>query len=87
MTRFLPFVCVLMAVADAVVGADQARTNDVAFTAACDGTEQRYVQMLPADYEAGQPHDLLIALHGHGVTKGSVMVYCHPFRGMTKSHD
>jgi arylsulfatase A-like enzyme/predicted esterase len=40
--------------------------QDITFTASCDGTEQRYVQMLPADYRPGQPCDLLIALHGHG---------------------
>jgi pimeloyl-ACP methyl ester carboxylesterase len=46
--------------------ADQLQSTDVAFTAACDGTEQRYVLMLPAGFKADQPHDLLIALHGHG---------------------
>jgi dipeptidyl aminopeptidase/acylaminoacyl peptidase len=42
------------------------RIRDVAFTAACDGTEQRYVLLLPAGFKPGQRHDLLIALHGHG---------------------
>jgi pimeloyl-ACP methyl ester carboxylesterase len=55
-----------MAVGVATAGADQAQTTDVAFTAACDGTEQRYVLMLPAGFKADQSHDLLIALHGHG---------------------
>ena len=55
----------------ASLGAVRGETNgvlitDVAFTAACDGTEQRYVLLLPAGFKAGQPHDLLIALHGHG---------------------
>lgn len=39
---------------------------DVAFTATLDQSEQRYVLLLPVDYQAGQPRDLLIALHGHG---------------------
>ncbi|MFA6243580.1 MAG: alpha/beta fold hydrolase [Candidatus Hydrogenedentales bacterium] len=39
---------------------------DVAFTAQVDGTEQRYVVVLPADFKADAPHDVLIALHGHG---------------------
>ncbi len=43
-----------------------ARMTDVAFTAACDGTEQRYVVILPGDFKPGEPRDLLIALHGHG---------------------
>ena len=41
-------------------------TRDIAFTAQCDGTEQRYVLVLPADFQPGEPHDVLIALHGHG---------------------
>lgn len=39
---------------------------DVAFTATFDESEQRYVLLLPEDYEVGQTRDLLIALHGHG---------------------
>ncbi len=45
---------------------DQIQIKDVAFTATCDGTEQRYVRMLPGGFQPGQPCDLLIALHGHG---------------------
>jgi pimeloyl-ACP methyl ester carboxylesterase/N-formylglutamate amidohydrolase len=44
----------------------EAVVEDVAFKAECDGSEQRYVQNLPAGFDAGQPHDVLIALHGHG---------------------
>lgn len=39
---------------------------DRAFTAEVDHTEQRYVLLLPADFQPDVPHDLLIALHGHG---------------------
>ena len=39
---------------------------DVVFTAACDGTEQRYVMLLPDRFNSGRPHDILVALHGHG---------------------
>ncbi|MBX7259550.1 MAG: alpha/beta hydrolase, partial [Candidatus Hydrogenedentes bacterium] len=39
---------------------------DVSFTATEDGTEQRYVVVLPTDFKADAPHDVLIALHGHG---------------------
>lgn len=67
MKRILLLVLAIVGHLGAVTaGADPARTNDVVFTAACDGTEQRYVLMLPAGFEPGQPHDLLIALHGHG---------------------
>jgi len=42
------------------------QTIDIAFTATIDGTEQRYVLMIPNDFHKKQPHSLLIALHGHG---------------------
>lgn len=47
-------------------GSGESQTKDIAFTAACDGTEQRYVLMLPTNFQPEKPHDLLIALHGHG---------------------
>lgn len=50
-------------------GTNETRTADVPFTAACDGTEQRYVLMLPPGFKPEQPHDLLIALHGHGADR------------------
>lgn len=40
--------------------------EDVTFTAKSDGTEQRYVLVLPEKFDAKQPHSLLVALHGHG---------------------
>ncbi|MDB5386588.1 MAG: hypothetical protein JWM11_2234 [Planctomycetaceae bacterium] len=46
--------------------ADEPLVEDIAFTAKLDGTEQRYVQMLPAGFRAEQSHDVLLALHGHG---------------------
>ena len=47
-------------------GTNETRTTDVSFTARVDGAEQRYVLMLPAGLHQDEPHDLLIALHGHG---------------------
>jgi len=40
--------------------------EDVTFTSATDGTEQRYVVLLPDEFDLNTPHDLMIALHGHG---------------------
>ena len=40
--------------------------EDIAFTARCDQTEQRYVLGTPQDFDPAVPHDVLIALHGHG---------------------
>lgn len=39
---------------------------DVAFHASLDGTEQRYVQLLPPVFDAAAAHDVVLALHGHG---------------------
>ena len=39
---------------------------EVTFTARLDGTEQRYVLQRPTSFNPDLPHDLLIALHGHG---------------------
>ena len=61
---------VLFANVGAVRGAtNDTPVNDVVFRANCDGTEQRYVLMLPADFKPKQRHDLLIALHGHGADR------------------
>ena len=43
-----------------------ATETDVAFTASIDGTEQRYVELLPEPFEPMHAHDVVIALHGHG---------------------
>lgn len=39
---------------------------DVSFLAELDGTEQRYVVLLPTGFDSDVPHDVMIALHGHG---------------------
>ena len=39
---------------------------DVAFKSTLDDTEQRYVVILPDEFDQTQPHSVLIALHGHG---------------------
>ena len=40
--------------------------QDLAFVAKADGSEQRYVKLLPPGYNATEPHDVLLAFHGHG---------------------
>ena len=47
-------------------GDDRFQTEDIAFTADCDGTTQRYVRMLPNGFQPEGEHHVLIALHGHG---------------------
>jgi pimeloyl-ACP methyl ester carboxylesterase/lysophospholipase L1-like esterase len=41
-------------------------TEDVVFTANFDGSQQRYVQTLPENFDREKQTDVLIALHGHG---------------------
>lgn len=43
-----------------------ANPQDIVFRASLDQTEQRYVERLPPGFEPEKPHDVLIALHGHG---------------------
>jgi pimeloyl-ACP methyl ester carboxylesterase len=40
--------------------------KDIAFKSTLDGTEQRYVELLPDSFESTHAHDVLIAFHGHG---------------------
>ncbi|NLS94400.1 MAG: alpha/beta fold hydrolase [Planctomycetaceae bacterium] len=64
-TSCFPVLFILAAVS-ASYADDRFVTEDVAFTAACDGTTQRYVRLLPQGFDAKAKHHLLIALHGHG---------------------
>jgi pimeloyl-ACP methyl ester carboxylesterase len=45
---------------------DPSAIRDVSFTAQCDSTEQKYVLLFPPSFTPDAPHDVLIALHGHG---------------------
>lgn len=56
--------------------------QDIAFTAKTDGTEQRYVVLLPNGFDTGRQHDLLIALHGHGSDRWQFM---RPTRDETRA--
>ena len=40
--------------------------SDVTFVADYDNTDQKYMLLLPQDFDPQKPHDVLIALHGHG---------------------
>ena len=39
---------------------------DVTFVADCDGSTERYVEVLPPGFDPAATHDRLVALHGHG---------------------
>lgn len=63
----------LVLLAGPAFGAAGAEELGVAFTARCDGAEQRYVLRLPAGFDAGRPHEALIARHGHGPDRWQFM--------------
>ncbi|MEY4392864.1 MAG: hypothetical protein RL595_113 [Planctomycetota bacterium] len=62
MARSLAFVAVLICTSSLLAN----EPNEVVFKAKADGTEQRYVEILPPGFDATQTHHLMIALHGHG---------------------
>lgn len=39
---------------------------DITFLSTADATEQHYVELLPPGFDSTKPHDVIIALHGHG---------------------
>jgi pimeloyl-ACP methyl ester carboxylesterase len=55
-----------LVMAEDAAGEKNAALEDVAFTAASDQSEQRYVLIKPADFDATKETPVLIALHGHG---------------------
>ncbi|MEK7412208.1 MAG: prolyl oligopeptidase family serine peptidase [Planctomycetota bacterium] len=65
--RFLLLGVVLMNPAHTVtVTVAPQAPEEVQFTSSLDGTVQRYVQILPPGFKPGEPHSVLIGLHGHG---------------------
>lgn len=56
-------LCVLLIPASSLVAAEP---RDVVFKSQVDGSEQRYVELLPDGFDPQQPHSVVIALHGHG---------------------
>lgn len=65
--------------------------EDMIFTAECDGSTQRYVQVLPSGFDAEKPHDVLIALHGHGSDRWQYVLTqtgsCPAARDAAKRHN
>ena len=68
-SRCLSVLILLACLGFAYCETKDAQISDIAFTAANDSTEQRYVLMFPAAFDEAQSHDLLIALHGHGADR------------------
>jgi pimeloyl-ACP methyl ester carboxylesterase len=67
MTSFPGIIAHVVAFAVMVPTAAQAQEpRDVSFIAKVDGTEQKYVELLPPGYDVAKRCDVLLALHGHG---------------------
>jgi len=64
MRTLLPLILAL--VSPLVFGAVVDEPQDIAFKAHIDGTEQRYVELLPPGFDAAVSHDVVLAFHGHG---------------------
>jgi len=62
----LAIILALLAALPAARAGTLGEPKDIAFTATVDGTEQRYVEMLPEAFDAAAEHHVAIALHGHG---------------------
>jgi len=60
------WIAIILLFAAASLSAGEPVVEDIAFQAKVDGTEQRYVRILPADFKFEEKHDVLICLHGHG---------------------
>lgn len=58
--------CVVLFLATTNQVASAATVEDRSFVAACDGSEQKYVILLPDGFQPDRPTSVLIALHGHG---------------------
>ena len=58
------FLCVLMLSIGNLNA--QFTLKDTTFVANVDGTNQKFILMIPTNYDVTKPHDMLIALHGHG---------------------
>lgn len=61
--------CVAMASAFASRATAAATIEDRTFIAACDGSEQKYVLVMPDGFQGDRPVTVLIALHGHGADR------------------
>lgn len=63
MNLCLRIVCFLVACLSATASAEP---QDIVFRSSIDGSEQRYVELLPPAFDAAKAHDVVLAFHGHG---------------------
>jgi parallel beta-helix repeat protein len=65
--------------------------TDVVFQSSLDGTEQRYVEIVPSDADSKAGRDVLITLHGHGSDRWQFIKdqrgECRGLRDVAMKHD
>jgi pimeloyl-ACP methyl ester carboxylesterase len=67
MRNLLPLLLLSLTLTSTSFAAEKfAEPIDVSFTAESDGTTQKYVVLLPDDFDHQQTYSVMIALHGHG---------------------
>jgi pimeloyl-ACP methyl ester carboxylesterase len=75
----------------ALAEGQEGSVSDVSFAANLDGTTQKYVLVLPAGFREDVPHDVLIALHGHGADRWQFVKdsrdECRAARDVAARHD
>lgn len=64
--RWILTLSIVCAASSLILAAEFQPPQDIPFTAKHDNSEQRYVLLLPTDFDTSKPAPLLIALHGHG---------------------
>ncbi len=88
--RFFPAALVILLFVSNCFAEEQ-RTDDVSFSASCDGTEQKYVVVYPHHYDSSKPQSLLVALHGHGSDRWQFVKQprdeCRAVRDVVAAHD
>ena len=66
-------------------------SKDITFNSNLDGTEQRYAELMPPGFDATKPHDIVIALHGHGSDRWQFINdqrgECRGLRDVAAKHD
>jgi pimeloyl-ACP methyl ester carboxylesterase len=85
----LPPVFFFLSLASVCI-ATAAEPVEIPFKAAVDGSPQLCVELLPPEFDPAQPHDVLIALHGHGSDRWQFIRdgrdECRAFRDMAAKH-
>lgn len=80
MQASINFLAALLAIFTCVTvtAQDFREPQDVTFEAKTDHSTQRYVLLLPKTFDEKTPHDILIALHGHGSDRWQFVTATRP---------